>query len=402
MAWVLLFFWNSGLYYVSFLRNLPSHGPRAAVKFAEKIQDEYHEHQETIIEGLIEFQKAQCFFMLAIQAAALAVKHGSFLERSSLQQIHNDFAFIDILAAGGYLPIVFVIYTLRTVGHKSVYLLLLSGCTIGVSAAALLSREIIPMPPVGMSSSYSQCGNVSPIAFCYGWNFRDSDFGPDRTFSSGFKLKYETPPVSLSVYPLIYSLMIFLLLLSEYSSPLGLYRSSRLWVYMAQDEWLSKEKAWIEPLSRSSTQSTATLSSSRLSTIEAQLSDQSKASGQTRVHAARNLYPNDVSMPQSRHAPLLSLWRTAFGSPRKLRSRLFELFNLAIFVLFLYFIGEYMKALAIFRSSAYKVGWANVVGIPIDLSNWTFGQLVAITVWVPPLIQYAYLEFCKSSSFLFH
>ena len=108
---------------------------------------------------------------------------GNLFERTSLQQLYNDYAFIDILAAGGFLPITFVLYTLRSVRYKSVYLLLLSGSTIIVSAAALLSSDWAPGPVV-MSSKYAHCGNANPTVFCYGWNVKDSDFGGDRVVSS--------------------------------------------------------------------------------------------------------------------------------------------------------------------------------------------------------------------------
>ena len=54
--------------------------------------------------------------------------------------------------------------------------------------------------------------------------------------------------------------------------------------------------------------------------------------------------------------------------------------------------GYYMNDLLLFQDSKLTP----VEGIPIDLSNWTFGQLVAVTVWAPPLFQYAYLEISKS------
>ena len=55
---------------------MQSRGPQEAIQIAKKTQHKYFKHQETMVEGLVEFQKAQCFFMLAIQITALAVEHG--------------------------------------------------------------------------------------------------------------------------------------------------------------------------------------------------------------------------------------------------------------------------------------------------------------------------------------
>ena len=333
--------------------------------------------------------------MLAIQIAALTVKHGNFLQRSSLQHIYNDFAFIDILATGGYLPITFVLYALRTVGYKSGYLLSLSGCTIVVSAAALLSGESIP-GPVGGSSTYTECGNMSPIAFCYGSNVQDSDFGAGRILTSGPGLWYQTPPWRLSVQPLVYSLLIFILLLVDYASLKSLGKSSKVWTYMSQDEWVLMEEPWMKNIRTKFNHFTASPQFSRSRTIEIQPSENPVATRHIRKHSTRRHHP-EVNIKMKRGLELVqSLWWAAFGSPRKFRSRVLELFNLTILGLFIYFMAVYMKVLTIFKGSAYQVGYINLVGIPLDLSNWTFGQLVAITVWVPPLMQYVYLELCKS------
>ena len=58
----------------------------------------------------------------------------------------------------------------------------------------------------------------------------------------------------------------------------------------------------------------------------------------------------------------------------------------------------YVNALTIFKSSVTNSGFIESgdidgsEGIPINLTSWTFGQLVAVTVWLPPLLQYMYLE----------
>ena len=141
LAFLSLGFWGFGLYYLRFVSSLWHHGFQEAKRRAKVIHERNIKHKEKVIEGLIEFHKAQCFFMLAIQVAALAARHGRLLDRSSLQQINNDNAFINVLATGGYLPVTFVLYVLRTVGHKSWYTLFLSACTIAVSAATLFSAR---------------------------------------------------------------------------------------------------------------------------------------------------------------------------------------------------------------------------------------------------------------------
>ena len=216
-----------------------------------------------------------------------------------------------------------------------------------------------------------------PIAFCYGWNVQDSAFGADQILSSGGlgKLVYETPPLSLSVYPLIYSSTMFLLLLVDYANLQGLFTSSRLWIYMSQDEWPHRRQPRMETWNAVFTRFTTLLGSSRTNPTETQSFGKSKSWRQTREQPAQMNFP-EVN-------PIL-------------RGRLVFM-KLVVLGLFIYFMTVYIHALFIFRGPAYKVGWANLVGIPLELSDWTFGQLVAITVWLPSLMQYAYLELCKSA-----
>ena len=398
LAWLLLMFWDFGLYQLTFCIKVWSHGPQGANKIARKTQARFHEHRERVTEGLIEFHKAQCFFMFAIQAAALAAKHGSFLEQTSLQQIHNNDAFIDVLSTGGFLPITFVLFALRTVGYKSVYMFILSFCTVTVSAGALLTREKFPVPDFG-GTTYSDCGGANPVALCLGTNTQPADYG-DYVFSRStyeyFEFDYfqGSPDIGLSIAPLAYSLVILTLLFCELCNlqQLAIFQGMRAWTQ--REEWPKMKKPpWVGFPSRGFSRITSFSSLPSVDVSQIYLSKEFSSLKRLRTRYESQIAPHIQTASQSSVDFAKLTWQAGFGSPRKASCRLAELVNLVAFATFVYFMATYVNALTIFKGSVTNSGQIyNTGGIPINLKSWTFGQLVAVTVWLPPLLQYTYLE----------
>lgn len=65
--------------------------------------------------------------------------------------------------------------------------------------------------------------------------------------------------------------------------------------------------------------------------------------------------------------------------------------------------GFYLASCMFFLSTAYQaVLFYNYLGLKlVDLSGWSFGQIIAIVVWLPVLADYLYLQSSKSDESLF-
>ena len=341
LAWFLLKLWGSGVYYSSLAYGLYRHGYETAYDEAQAIRNKWVHKKDRITEGLIEFHKAQCFFMLAIQAASLIAKHGTLLDRSDLQQIHNDSAFINVLSVGGHLPITFVLYTIRTTGHKSWYLLLLSTCTVALSAAALLTVGYSAPSIVSTGYQYTDCGDVNPTALCLETEFTIPTlkvflhdlFG---ALDSSDLSHYNAPQrlgFGASVAPLTLSLIVLGVLLLDYCSfEFRLYRSP--------------------------------------------------TSSNDRVPACmKRVYPALLrTLKQTTSLLFLKARYLCSGFP-----------SLVVSITYVAFFFFYLIDLNYFQHPSDKLASDYV---PLNLSQWTFGQIAAITIWIQPLFQYVYLEIC--------
>ncbi|KAI9783707.1 MAG: hypothetical protein M1816_001188 [Peltula sp. TS41687] len=79
--------------------------------------------RDALLSALVDFQKAQCFFMLAVQAAALvAVKKSAGFEARSLQEYANNVDYLPIITKSGSIPVTFVLFTLHNAGMRSCYM----------------------------------------------------------------------------------------------------------------------------------------------------------------------------------------------------------------------------------------------------------------------------------------
>ncbi len=128
-----------------------------------------------IIPAVVEFQKAQCYFMLATNIASIIVQIKGGLDPESFQQLYNTYIFIKVIAIGGYLPITFGLLTLRMLNKVGWYLLALSIASVGVAIPNLyIKRSFSPtltdfgdLQTQSVQNGPTSCGGNNPIAWCY-------------------------------------------------------------------------------------------------------------------------------------------------------------------------------------------------------------------------------------------
>lgn len=92
------------------------------------IRQRWRRHEQAIISALVEFHKAQCFFAISIQIAALVFLHGL----DSISSFSDAFALLPISTIG-YGPVAFVLWILSKYDKVSLYLCILSQCSWALS-----------------------------------------------------------------------------------------------------------------------------------------------------------------------------------------------------------------------------------------------------------------------------
>ena len=114
--------------------------------------------KEVVLTGLVEFQKAQCYFAVAVQTAALVYTHqfqssgGQFLTGVGTKQTDLiDGQFLFTIATNEYIPVVFSLVCILWHGHLTWYIIGLSLSSIALSTSTLVyfyvSRTINVVEP---------------------------------------------------------------------------------------------------------------------------------------------------------------------------------------------------------------------------------------------------------------
>ena len=130
---------------------------------------------EAVVPFVVEFQKAQCYFMLATNIASLVIQDRGGVDPDSFQQLYNTYVFIKVIAIGGYLPITFTLLTLRMLCKMSWLMLTLSIASVGVSVANLFTKlnfspsqeDLAHLGDMSKTGGLHSCGGHNPIAWCY-------------------------------------------------------------------------------------------------------------------------------------------------------------------------------------------------------------------------------------------
>ena len=374
---------------------------------APRVPKATQKHLSRLAVALTDFQKAQCIFMLATNVAAQVVIRRGGLQPQNLGQLYNTYVFIKVLAISGFLPVTFTLYNLHLIEMVSWYLLILSTSSVALSAVTLLTLGESPTQAnlADLDNYYSSggpesCGNVRPDAYC----------------SAGEDLDWYDLDLSGAGYGasqmLAFCVVLILLLVVEKSGFMKSVRVQRMARWLAEKSGfclatltlLSKciVKTWDHPVIQNSLHFARYF---RLS-FQAYLSDVAKflyrrislqpvllcyaeilnASWATQIALERWIICRNSSR---------IFWRLTVN--RILSQGCFET-SVQFVIITIHFIitGLYLYSFVLFSRAL-----VSFAGNDIYSKTWNFGQVVAITVWAPPLFEYIHLELRKSSlSFL--
>ena len=183
-------------------------GYSQAEKDALRIRNQSrNKHLPSLTGALAEFQKAQCFFMLAINIAALVNRKRGGFQPSNLQQLYNTYILIKSISISGYLPVTFTLFTLHLVDVVSWYLLFLSLVTVFVSIATLFvignfspgQDDLNYLSQQSLSGGPDSCGGHNLTVYCY------------KTIGE----TYSTDPASGAYSMLAFCLVVLILLVAH-------------------------------------------------------------------------------------------------------------------------------------------------------------------------------------------
>lgn len=171
----MVLWWKWAVYYLSLSVSNLSPSPNREAR-AQRIRSKGRTVRlAALTSALVDFHKAQCFFVLAINIAAQVDRAKGGLEPQSLQQLYNTWVLIKSVSIGGYLPVTFTVFTLHLVDLVSWYLLSLTIITASVSIATLITvgnfdpsdADISSVKLASSTNGTTACGGHIPGAWCY-------------------------------------------------------------------------------------------------------------------------------------------------------------------------------------------------------------------------------------------
>ena len=171
---MLILLWSFGTYYLCFPMLATRYGKEAEKTTQKLAADWKTKRLPSLTAALTDFQKAQCFFMMAINIAALVNEHQGGLDPTSLQQLYNNYILIRSISIGGYLPVTLTLLGLHIVEMVSWYLLILSTLTVGVSVVTLIDlgkfspsrSDLDAIASVASDANPENCGGRNLTVYC--------------------------------------------------------------------------------------------------------------------------------------------------------------------------------------------------------------------------------------------
>ncbi|KAL8852646.1 MAG: hypothetical protein Q9221_002526 [Calogaya cf. arnoldii] len=362
------------------------HGWNAAESRSQSLNRVAQKHLSRLIAALTDFHKAQCFFMLAINIAVLVVIQRGGFEPQSLQQIYDTYVFLQVLAVNGFLPITFTLTNLYLVGMLSWFLVLLSTVTVALSVATLASvghfdpneTDMKSLATLAASGGPEECDGKQPGIYCMrtmGLNWGSP------SFNGGHSDAYRTLGFCIANLVLLVGCQLQV-------KNLGIVRSVRHYFNTRLNGAL--RFVWI--LSKVAYRQIATRIPSHMS------------------QAARNYWAQMSNLANLNNTPLVSAsyrwcsvktarlrstrcWQFCLESASRIqqqqgKSRWQSLLKLALkIVIYIVFLRFYVEFYGIYLRDLAWFAENDVNG-----NIWDFGQVFAITVWVPPIVEYIHLE----------
>ncbi|KAK4951752.1 hypothetical protein LTR10_009671 [Elasticomyces elasticus] len=365
-----------------------------------------HSRQAVALKAaLVEFQRTQTFFVLAVSVAALlAVSNPTYLQVASYQQLWNNITFISTIALSGCYPVVLNLLILRKTANSSLYLLCISTCC-AVVATALWIRTVIQQPQPGdmvPSNGYHlpECGTselTNPTWNCLqvGGNYLYG-INADGTILS-------------------FPLAVLLFLVVEEAKVFTAPRSSNMtadkvsiFEYTRYLFGLDRSPAY-RRFSRECRVAGAGLWARTPPKVKSALGESRQATRSW--HRSLTWKSQDVSSNISFHHPRVA------GRWSAMRSRLFipcyiwgrRMFSNAwtstceycnchnIPLAILHALYKYVPILTEFPMAAFNAvllaRYASYMGLRTS-GSWSLGQVISVTIWVPVLSEYAYLLIC--------
>ncbi|KAK3633923.1 hypothetical protein LTR56_015533 [Elasticomyces elasticus] len=354
---------------------------------------------------LVEFQRTQTFFVLAVSVAALlAVSNPNYLQVASYQQLWNNITFISTVALSGCYPVVLNLLILRKTGHSSLYLLCISTCC-AVVAMALWIRTVIQQPQPGEmapSNGYHlpECGTdklTNPTWTCldmYGnlINGINSD-GTILSFPLAVLLflvveeaRLFDPPASPRTKSNKVSIFEYTRCLLELDRTPGYQNLARgcriagawLWartpprVKFALGESRQATRSWHRSLTWKSQDASSNLSFRH-----------------PRVASSWSTVDTRILVPD------WSWIKRMFSSAWIITCEYCNDHNVPLAILNSLY--KYVPMLAEFPLAAINgvllARYASYMGL-LKSGSWSLGQVISVTIWVPVLSEYAYLLIC--------
>lgn len=137
-----------------------------------KIRSFFLQHDVVVQAILIEFQEAQCFFMVACQAAILgAKKFNGLFESTTLRSLWANNGAAGLVSSAGILPVVLGMWSLQKRRMLDPWIFFLSAGTVIVSECALYWTRKPPKPdqlvPIEYDKWPTTCGgHTPPLVWC--------------------------------------------------------------------------------------------------------------------------------------------------------------------------------------------------------------------------------------------
>ena len=352
-AFGLLKLYDSWIYYISIAVHIWRRGQARAQNTAQILQKKARERAlPRLTAAVVEFQKAQCYFMLAVQIAAMVTISLGQLQPTSLQQLYNNWVVVRVVSISGVLPVTFILLCLQSIGKRSWYLIILSAVTVGVSAGTFsMTGSFSPskndmaylaeLPPPTPLSTIPDCGGHDPTLYCLERYLDGSELGSD----------------SANVILIYSSIILGFLIIDNFTI-------AETTSYLRCRSWLERSVVYQKMLTFATRALSMTL--------------------QFLTHIYTQLGANRRYWNPATPRWILMLRNALAVSIERCRK---EWRNIIICLLYATAWGFYIYYFSVLLNS-----YMSFLSFGMVNSAWNFGQIVGITVWAGPLVEYAYLE----------
>ena len=323
----------------------------ASTAALSKAEEQLKGHLEALTSGLVEFQKAQCFFAATLQVAALIVLTPYLEQVQAKNQI-----LLRLTAANSFAPIMLSLAHIEVLADRnSKYLLFLSSICFILGTAVYWNAA--PDPTGGSVNVYDQyanpsiaimsCDNLAPFAPCFvGNNFFRFGLWPQFlgiSYASAEK-------IGLAVWIMTFLIWIYRVAYAAATSET--FKS----FFQQAHRGLKDLYHFIKLFWR---------------TIKSKIPD------------SKHLQKFSQIWKRNEAVQELGNWCTKISSYIKPREKGF---------------WNYLQL--VLGTAALLLQLTSIVEVLVSSSNlintqMTFGQIVAVGIWIPVLLEYAYLEISK-------